>query len=216
LDSRDRQGGQSGQARHSQEDRSRATRAALVSTARRLFADRGYADVSAAEIVSAAGLTRGALYHHYEDKRDLFRAVFIEMETEMTVRIQLAGDTAAGGLGGAMTAALDAYLSECERDDVVRIMLTDAPLVLGWREWRDLETKHGLGMISTMLRAAMEAGLLVRQPVQVLSQLVLSALNEGALLVADARDATERATVRVEVRQGLLTLFGGLGLSPLT
>jgi AcrR family transcriptional regulator len=186
-----------------------------VSTARRLFAERGYADVAAAEIVSAAGLTRGALYHHYDDKRDLFRAVFIEMESEMTADIQVAAGTAApGDLGGAMTAALDAYLAECERDEVVRIMLTDAPLVLGWREWRDLETKHGLGLISMMLQAAMEAGLLVRQPVQVLAQLVLSALNEGALLVADARDAAERARVRVEVRQGLLTLFGGLGLSP--
>ncbi len=85
--------------------------------------------------------------------------------------------------------------------------------MLGWRLWRDLETKHGLGMIATMLEVAMDAGLLPRQSVQILGQLVLSALNEGALLVADARDAAARATVRVEVRQALLTLFSGLGLS---
>lgn len=199
-------------ARLSQEDRSRATRVALVSTARRLFAERGYADVSASEIVSAAGLTRGALYHHYTDKADLFRAVFLELEAELDEEIRAAAGRS-DDPATSMASGLDAYLAACERDEIVRIMLTDAPAVLGWRAWRDIETEHGLGLITGMLEAGMAAGLMVRQPVRVLAQLILSALIEAALLVADARDPGERATVRAEVRQGLVTLFAGLAVA---
>jgi AcrR family transcriptional regulator len=202
--------------RHSQEDRSRATRSALVATARRLFAERGYADVSAAEIVAAAGVTRGALYHHYTDKRDLFQTVFTELEAELNTEIQVAAGRARelGDLGAGMLAALDAFLSACERDEIVRIVLTDAPAVLGWQVWREIEAAHGLGLITDMLQAGMAAGLIVRQPVRVLAQLMLSALIEAAMLVASAREPAERATVRVEVRQGLVTLFAGLSVPP--
>jgi AcrR family transcriptional regulator len=206
--------------RNTQEDRSRATRTALMSTARRLFAERGYADVSANEIVSEAGLSRGALYHHYSDKRDLFRAVFTELEAELGTEIRTAAagvpgeGTPADVLGAAMLASLDAYLSACERPEIVRIVLTDAPAVLGWRTWREIETEHGLGLITATLEAGMAAGLMVAQPVRVLAQLMLSALIEAALLVADAQGTPERATVREEVRQGLVALFAGLSVLP--
>jgi AcrR family transcriptional regulator len=202
------------QTRHTQADRSRATRAALVATARRLFAERGYADVSATEIVSAAGLTRGALYHHYTDKADLFRAVLVELEIEMYAEIQAAAERVeAQGVTDPITIvaeSLDAYLSACERDEIVRIMLTDAPTVLGWRGWRDIENEHGLGLLIEMLEGLIEAGLVARQPVRVLAQLLNSTLIEAALLVADARASADRAQVRAEVRQGVLALFGGL------
>jgi AcrR family transcriptional regulator len=202
------------QERQSQADRSRATKAALTATARRLFAERGYADVSAAEIVSAAGLTRGALYHHYADKADLFRAVLIELEIEMYSEIQAAAERAeAQGVTDPIAisaASLDAYLSACERDEIVRIMLNDAPTVLGWRGWRDIENEHGLGLLIEMLEALQAAGLIPRQPVRVLAQLLNSTLIEAALLVADARESADRAEIRAEVRQGVLTLFAGL------
>ncbi|HEX3592733.1 MAG TPA: helix-turn-helix domain-containing protein [Pseudonocardiaceae bacterium] len=202
------------QARQSQADRSRATRAALTTTARGLFAERGYADVSAAEIVSAAGLTRGALYHHYTDKADLFRAVVVELELEMYGEIQAAAERVeAEGVTDPIAiaaASLDAYLSACERDDIVRIMLTDAPTVLGWRGWRDIEHEHGLGLLMQMLEELMAGGLMPRQPVKALAQLLNSALIEAALLVADARESADRTQVRAEVRQAVLTLFSGL------
>lgn len=181
-----------------------------MSTARRLFAERGYADVSAADIVTAAGLSRGALYHHYTDKSDLFKAVFTQMEIELTdeLRTVLAGldDPSTG-----MAVGLDTFLSACERDEVVRIMLTDAPAVLGWREWRRIETEHGLGLMTDLVQSAMDSGAMVRQPVRALSQLLLSAIIEAALLVADA-GPDERPTVRDEVRQGLVALFAGLAV----
>jgi AcrR family transcriptional regulator len=179
-----------------------------MATARRLFAERGYADVSAAEIVTAAGLSRGALYHHYADKRDLFRAVLLEMEAELNAEIESAADAHAD-LGVGMLAALDAFLSACERDEVVRIMLTDAPGVLGWQAWREIEAAHGLGVITRLLQRAVDAGLLAPQPIRVLAQLMLSASIEGALLVANAAD---RTAARAEVRQGLVTLFAGLSV----
>lgn len=181
-----------------------------MTTARRLFAERGYAGVSSTEIVAAAGLSRGALYHHYADKKDLLRAVFVEIESELSTEIQ--GSAAALGdqaeLAMAITAGLDAYLSACERPEVVRIVLTDAPAVLGWQAWREIEAEHGLGLISTMLEEAMAAGLVARQPVRVLAQLLMSALIEAALLVAAAGE--DRPAVRAEVRQALVTLFAGL------
>lgn len=185
-----------------------------MATARRLFAERGYTEVSAAEIVSAAGVTRGALYHHYTDKADLFRAVLVELEVEMYGEIQAAAERVeAEGVTDAIAiaaASLDAYLSACERDDIVRIMLTDAPTVLGWRGWRDIENEHGLGLLIEMLEGLMAEGLVPRQPVRALAQLLNSALIEAALLVADARESADRAEVRAEVRQAVLTLFSGL------
>lgn len=196
--------------RHTQEDRSRATRAALIATARRLFTERGYADVSSAEIVTAAGLSRGALYHHYSDKRDLFRAVFVELEAELAAELRAAAARAGDDPAMGMLAALDTFLSACERDEMVRIGLTDAPAVLGWQAWREIETEHGLGLLNDMLEHAMAAGLLPRMPVRVLAQLMLSTVIEAALLVANAASGEERAAVRVQVRQALLVMLPGL------
>lgn len=194
--------------RHTQADRSRATRAALIATARMLFTERGYADVSAAEIVSTAGLSRGALYHHYTDKADLFKAVFVELETELTAEIRALVGTIDDPTM-AIAVGLDAFLKSCERPEVLQIVLTDAPAVLGWRTWRSIETEHGLGLMTESLENAMAAGLMARRQVQVLAQLLMSSLIEAALLVADARPE-ERPQVRDEVRQALMALFAGL------
>jgi AcrR family transcriptional regulator len=120
-------------SRRSQEERSQATRAALVNAAHRLFAEHGYAAVSADGIVAAAGVTRGALYHHFDDKRDLFRSVFEDVERSLTDEIRMAID-AAGDPASALAVGLARFLDVCERPDVVRLALTDAPAVLGWAE----------------------------------------------------------------------------------
>jgi AcrR family transcriptional regulator len=175
-----------------------------MSTARRLFAERGYANVSAAEIVSAAGLTRGALYHHYADKKALFHAVLIELDDELIDQIGAAmRDAGSTELG--MVAAVSAYLDLCSRPEVVRLVLTDAPAVLGWHEWRAIEAEHGLGLIREMLVPAQREGRIVGS-VDLLAQLILSAVTEAALYVAHAEN-TEQA--KEEARIGLLTLLGG-------
>ena len=196
--------------RRSQQDRSQATRTALIGTARRLFAERGYARVPAEEIVAAAGLTRGALYHHFADKQDLFRATYEELEGEMSAEIAAAA-AAAPDVPTGMAAGLGRFLSVCQRPEVARIALSDAPAVLGWQAWREIEARHGLGLVTRMLQAAADEGLLVPAPVPVLARLVLSAVVEAALLIAHAED---HDAARAEAEQALLVLLSGIVRQP--
>ena len=189
-------------------EQSDATRRALIAAARKLFAERGYAAVGTEEIVRAAGLTLGALYHHFGGKRDLFEAVHIELEAELTQRI------AAGALAGApespieaMRAGAEMLLDACTEPEVQRIVLLDAPAVLGWDRWREIATEYGLGLIEASLKAAMDAGAISRAPLRPLAHLLMGALDEGAMLVARAEDP-ERT--KAEVMEILDALIEGL------
>lgn len=188
--------------RRRQEDRTRATRAALITAGRRLFAERGYASVTAEEIVAAAGLTRGALRHHFGDKRELFQAVFEELEAEIAQRSAAALDP--HSTWAAIESGIAAFLDICEEPEVMRIALTDAPAVLGWQTWRAIEARHGLGLVQAALDQAIHEGLIQPQPVEILAHLVLSAMIEAALLIA------RTPPVRPAAQQTLLALIRGL------
>jgi AcrR family transcriptional regulator len=187
-----------------QQDRSKATRAALITTARRLFAEHGYAAVSAEQIVAEAGLTRGALHHHFRDKHGLFEAVFVELEGELGAEIRA---SMMASTTDPVVDALDTFLTACERPEVVQIGLTDAPAVLGWQAWRAIEQEHGLGLLVDFLRMARDQGELVTDAIEVLAKLMLSALIEAALVIANAED---RATARRQAQEALLAMFAGL------
>jgi AcrR family transcriptional regulator len=192
--------------RRRQQDRTRATRKALIAATRPLFAERGYAAVPAEEIVAAAGLTRGALRHHFGDKKELFRAVFEQLESEITESV----GAALAGTDDTWTAAtrgLTAFLDACQDPEVIQIALTDAPAVLGWADWRAIEANHGLGLITAGLNQAMAEGILTPYPVDVLAHLILSAVIEAALLIAHA---TDRRTARADAERTLLALLTGL------
>ncbi|MFE3545819.1 TetR/AcrR family transcriptional regulator [Nocardia sp. NPDC059177] len=194
--------------RRSQEDRSRATRAALERAGRDLFTERGFAATSAEQLVAAAGVTRGALHHHYGDKRGLFLAVLEQLEQEITAEVRRVLDaTDPGDVLAGMTAGLACFLEICVRPEVLRIALTDAPTVLGWQAWRELEARHGLGLITDQLHRATSAGLIATAPVPVLAQLLLSAIAEASLIVAHAADP---ASARLDTQQSLLLLITGL------
>jgi AcrR family transcriptional regulator len=189
-----------------QEQRSEATRSALVRVGRELFAKRGFTEVSTEEIVRRAGVTRGALYHHFRDKRDLFAAVVDQVEQDVLERV------AQAALGEAdpwtqQLAAVRAYLDVCLEPAVQRIVLVDAPSVLGLAAWREIEAKYGLALVRAGLENVMNAGLIERQPVEPLAHLVLGALTEGGLLIARAED---RKTARREVGESVDRLLGGL------
>jgi AcrR family transcriptional regulator len=166
---------------------SEATRSALVAAARPLFAERGYAGVGTEEIVRAAGVTRGALYHHFADKQDLFRAVYEDVERELVEQIA-AGALSAADPVEALRAGSQAWLDACEEPGIQQIALLDAPSVLGWEEWREIGMRYGFGLVQGTLQAAMDAGLLEPQPVRPLAHLVLGAIDEAAMLVARADD----------------------------
>ena len=168
-------------------ERSEETRAALIAAARALFAQRGYAAVGTEEIVRAARMTRGALYHHFAGKEDLFRAVYEEVEAELLTRIAADAESAGDPLE-VLRAGARAFLAACEDPAVQRISLIDAPSVLGWEQWREIGLRYGLGLVQGALEAAMDAGLVERQPVRPLAHLLLGSIDEAAMLVARADD----------------------------
>jgi len=174
-------------ARTKHDLRSEATRRRLVSAARGLFGARGYAEVGTEEIVRAAGVTRGALYHQFRDKADLFAVVAEEIEAEIAEGI---ADTAGAGADpvGALRIGARLFLDACAEPQVERIILLDAPAVLGSEAWRDLAGRYGLGLVQFGLQAAIDAGAIVPQPVVPLSHVLVGALNECALYVARAED----------------------------
>lgn len=190
--------------------RSETTRAALVHAARQLFAEHGYAAVTAADLVAAAGLTRGALHHHFGDKQGVFRVVLGHVEGELTDEI-VAATAAQSSVEAKMFAAMGTFLDACTRPEVVRIALMDAPAVLGWYEWRAIEADHGLKVITDLLDEGMASGVIARQPVDALAKILLSCLVEAALLIAHADD---RAATREQAQRALGTLLAGLLVQP--
>ncbi len=192
--------------RRTQAERSESTRAALLAAARELFAERGYAAVSTEDVVAAAAVTRGALYHHYRHKRDLFRAVFEQLEADLVTRLAGAVGEAADA-ATAMDRGLVAFLDACLERDTARIALLDAPGVLGWQEWREIEARYGLGLVLAALSRAMREGLVAEQPVEPLAHALFGALTEMALLIANAPD---RAAARRDAEVALRALVAGL------
>jgi AcrR family transcriptional regulator len=184
--------------RRTQAERAASTRAALMAAARKLFTERGYDEVSAEEIVRAAGVTRGALYHHFGGKAELLEAVYERLEAESTERVArvVLGSDLESPLE-AMRAGIEAFLAECAKPELQRIALRDAPAVLGWERWREIAAANGLGLIEASLNAAIEAGEIRDLPVRPTAHLLLGALDEAAMLVARSEDPKSRADVTV-------------------
>jgi AcrR family transcriptional regulator len=179
--------------RRTQEERSAATREALISAARKLWGLRGYAEVGTPEIATAAGVTRGAMYHQFADKAALFSEVVEAVEQDVMAR--MATVVAASGAttpADAIRAAVDAWLEVSGDPEVRQLVLLDAPSVLGWAAFRDVAQRYSLGMTEQLLTGAIEAGQLARQPVRPLAHILIGALDEAAMFIATA-DEPKRA-----------------------
>ncbi|MET0146622.1 MAG: TetR/AcrR family transcriptional regulator [Ilumatobacteraceae bacterium] len=182
--------------------RAEATRQLLIDSARTLFVEQGYFHTGTEEIVQRAGVTRGALYHHFADKKALFRAVFEAIETELMSAARPAGSAGAfDQLRDGLLGFLDASLTP----QVQRVLLIDGPAVLGWHEWRTLEAQYGLGALRRMLTDAIADGTLTPQPVEVLANILLAALDEAALYIANAPDQPAARDASVTAMDGLLS-----------
>jgi len=133
-------------------------------------------------------MTRGALYHQYADKRDLFRAVFEAVEGELGQQLAMAV-AAETDPWGMLRAGVRAFLAAATEPAIRQIVLIDGPAVLGWEEWRRIDSQHSLGMVRMIFEANIAAGNIPPQPVEPLAHLIVGALNEAALAVAAAEDA---------------------------
>jgi AcrR family transcriptional regulator len=187
-----------------------ATRASLIAVARSLFGEQGYAETSADEIVAAAGVTKGALYHHFDGKEDLFRAVFEQVELEISdlaaaLFLNVPDPWEALTRGCALW--VEAYLDPA----VQRIVLTDARAVLGSAEVRVIESRYGAVALRGALRKAVNAGVIARRPLRPLSQMLAGALGEACLYIAESDDPEQ---ARAEVIDLIETMMSGFRTSP--
>lgn len=192
-----------------QAQRSETTRASLIDAARELFTARGYADVGTTEIVERAGSSRGAMYHHFKDKKDLFRAVYEEIQEELIHQVsEELTRTGTTDPIAALEAGLRIFLQSCVAPDKARIGLIDAPAVLGWQEWRALDDKYALGLVDTSLQLGISTGALRADiPARPLANMILAGLGEAGLFVASAEDPQ---AARADAERAVLALLDGL------
>lgn len=183
-----------------------ATRRLLLDVARRLFAERGFAGAGTEDVVREAGVTRGALYYHFKDKRDLFRAVVEDLQQALLLQVQAAAAAEPDPWQG-LRAGMGAFLDGCRDPAMQRTVLLDAPSVLGWALWRELDAKYGVGLLRAVLQGLIDAGIIEEQPVEPLAHMLLGALSEGGLMIAAAEDA---AAARRDVGISLDRLLRGL------
>ena len=167
--------------------RGEATRGQLIAIARRMFADHGYEDTSIEAVLREAGVSRGSLYHHFASKEALFEAVAEDVETSVGEQT-LAAAAGSDGPLAALRAGFLAWIRLAGDPVVRRILLIDAPSVLGWERWRSMEEDHALGLIRAVLQVIAEEGKLRPELVGTLAHVLLASVNEVALLVARSQD----------------------------
>jgi AcrR family transcriptional regulator len=175
-----------------QAERSETTRRELVRVARELFTEPGYAETPIEDVAKRAGVTKGALYHHFRNKRELFQAVFEELEQEIVGKVVEAAAGAGDDALEALRRGTRAFLETSRDPAVARVVLLDGPSVLGWETWREIDDRYGFGLTKASIEGAMAAGVLARKPVEPLAHIFLAALSEAALQIARAPD-TKRA-----------------------
>jgi AcrR family transcriptional regulator len=173
--------------RRTQAERTSATRRALLDAARDQFAERGFSGTGREQVAAAAGVTRGALYHHFGTKEGLFRAVVEELEAGLAERVAAAALAGTDPVDELRRGCL-AFLDACMEPAVRRIVLLEAPAVLGWDAWREIDARYGLALVRSGLAGALDQVGLDPAAVDPLAHLLLGALNEAALLVATAED----------------------------
>jgi AcrR family transcriptional regulator len=175
-----------------QAERSATTKDALLRAARPLFATHGFGAVSAESIATAAGVTRGAMYHQFADKTELFAAVFEAVESEVMTGIgEVVDASAQADPVELMKLGAHVWLDACTDPEVHRIILLDAPSVLGWERWREVGMRYGMGMVQALLQHAIDSGSMPPQPIVPLAHVLIGALDEAALYLARSDGSEE-------------------------
>jgi AcrR family transcriptional regulator len=184
-----------------------ATREALLDAARELFAEHGYTAVSTEQVVSAARVTRGALYHHFADKRELMAAVFASVDHALVARVRQRVQ-AEQDPWKALELTVVAFFDELGRDPAgQRIIFTEAPAALGWARWRELDGGRSLQLVVERLHAAITAGLIAPRDPIATGHLLMGAVNEAGMFIAAKRN---KSKARAAVQADLLALIAGL------
>ncbi|HEV2505512.1 MAG TPA: helix-turn-helix domain-containing protein [Mesorhizobium sp.] len=194
---------QEANSRRSNRDRTEATRGELIAAARRLFTEKSYAETGTPEIVAAAGVTRGALYHHFADKQALFRAV-VEAEAAAVAKAIEQATPRTLSARDALLAGGEAYVAAMGLPGRTRLLLLDGPAVLGRAEMDDIDGRHGNRTLREGLAATMRAGDLPKLPLEALTSLLGAAFDRAALAVDAGAPAEDYRAVLAAVVDGLV------------
>jgi AcrR family transcriptional regulator len=187
-------------------DQAAETRALLVRAGRELFGSIGFSATKASDIARRAGVTRGALLHHFGDKEGLFAAVLEEVEAESATHVLEVAITGSNPLEW-LRRGFEAFLVECVKPDVTQIMLIDGPSVLGWATWHEIDARYGYQPLRDVVGAAVTAGLVESDDPSSLAYLLLGALTEAGTLIAHAEDPE---ATRLRMAKALNRLLDGL------
>jgi AcrR family transcriptional regulator len=189
-----------------QAERTEATRGRLISTARRLFAEKGFAATSTEEILSEAAVSRGALYHHFPSKTDLFQAAFEQVEDEVTGQVLQAatkdGETDPMRI---LQVGFGAFLDQCLNPEVQRIVMLDGPTVLGWDLWHELDERYAFGTLRTVLTVAADTGRIEESAIEPLSHLLLGAIMQAGMVVARSDDPLTAKRAMTDTFAGIVS-----------
>jgi AcrR family transcriptional regulator len=170
-----------------QAERRAATTEAILKAGCRLFGERGFAATTIDDIAESAQVAKGAVYHHFATKEAVFEAVFDAVSRDLVADIDRAVRTEKDVLA-AMVAGTQHYFAACAKGPACQIILRDGPAVLGWERWREIDAQHFGGKFPRALAAAMDAGLIARQPIEPLARLLLGAVTEAAVACAGRSD----------------------------
>lgn len=176
------------------------TRTRIIAAARELFAEQGFAATSTEQVLLRAGTTRGGLYHHFTDKVDLFAAVCETLQAEAAAAITAAVAMTAGRGAGAFEVLItgcDAWLDHMAASDVRRILVIEAPAVLGWERWNELDRRHGYRLLREGIRASQAEGCLPTIPADELATLLNGALNYAVMMARGPDPAARLERTRV-------------------
>jgi AcrR family transcriptional regulator len=186
-----------------------ATRERLVEVATELFGEHGYEATSVESVLRVAGVSRGSLYHHFASKGALFAAVVESVEERVGAEVAAAATGAVGAVEVLRRGGRE-WIRLAGDPVVQRVLLIDAPSVLGWEEWRQVEERHALGLVKAILESAASEGLIETEMVDMMGHVLLAAVNEIALLVARAGDPATATRLGSKALDEILgSLFSG-------
>lgn len=189
--------------RRSNRDRTEATRGDLIAAARRLFTEKSYAETGTPEIVAAAGVTRGALYHHFSDKQALFAAVAEQEASAVADEIERAAPVALGARE-ALLAGTEAYLRAMQVPGRTRLLLLDGPAVLGRAGMDAIDERHGNRTLREGLAATMRAGAMRKLPLDALTGLLAATFDRAALAIDAGASFNDQLAVIAALIDGLM------------
>lgn len=193
-----------------QEVRREATRSAILAAAQHRFGTLGYQHVTVDDIAADASVAKGAIYHHFSTKADLFEAVLQAVASQILADVQ-AASTQQSDILAAIFAGNRAFFASCANPQFAQIFLKDGPSVLGWNRWREIDGSHFGGMVRNGLFAAIGVGVLAKRPINPLTRLILGAITEAAIDCANSEDFAATAEGYVE---GLEAIVNGLRPTP--